>query len=212
MQQGRSRVLVDHRERPSGIHEFLGIAGYEIVFDQMKIGDYLINDRLLFERKTLLDLATSVVDGRLFRQARRLANSSHIPVIILEGSAKDLETSRMRRESLQGALVSLSLIFGLPLLRSRCPEETARLMVYAERQIFTPRARPWHLGCRRSHVKKNRQLALLQGLPGVGPVRSRALLQHFGSVQGVACASVDELLEVAGIGTFTANQIRWLLE
>ena len=41
----------------------------------------------------------------------------------------------MRREALQGAIVSLTLVFGLPVLRSFGPEETARLMVDAARHL-----------------------------------------------------------------------------
>ncbi len=43
-------------------------------------------------------------------------------------------TSGMRCEALQGALITLTVHFGNPLLRSRDPQETVRLMVYVARQ------------------------------------------------------------------------------
>ena len=49
--------------------------------------------------------------------------------LILEGRGSDLIGSEMRREALQGAIVSLTLIFGIPVLRSFGPEETARAMI-----------------------------------------------------------------------------------
>ncbi len=88
-----------------------------------------------FERKTFHDLAASIKDGRLFSQTRRMACSQLESVLILEGTAADLSSSKMRREAIRGALISVSVIFGVPLLRSRSPEETARLIVYAARQI-----------------------------------------------------------------------------
>jgi ERCC4-type nuclease len=47
---------------------------------------------LVFERKTLKDFARSIVDGRLFRQAIRLANSKYKSVLILEGTGKELQS------------------------------------------------------------------------------------------------------------------------
>jgi len=38
--------------------------GVEVIFQRLKAGDYRINE-WLFERKTLMDFAESVKDGRL---------------------------------------------------------------------------------------------------------------------------------------------------
>lgn len=40
----------------------------------------------------------------------------------------------------------------------------------------------------------------LDGIPGVGPTKKKALLLHFGSVEGVRGASADDLAKVSGIG------------
>ena len=39
--------------------------------------------------------------------------------------------------------------------------------------------------------------------------RSLRLLEKFGSIEKVICASRDDLLNVAGIGAKTADRIRW---
>jgi ERCC4-type nuclease len=62
----------------------------------------------------MLDFAESLKDGRLFMQAHRLVNSGGLVALILEGRGSDLSGSQMRREALQGAIVSLTLVFGLP--------------------------------------------------------------------------------------------------
>jgi excinuclease ABC subunit C len=46
------------------------------------------------------------------------------------------------------------------------------------------------------------------GIPGVGPARRRALLDHFGSLKEVRAASSDELAAVDGISTTLAQAIR----
>jgi excinuclease ABC subunit C len=49
--------------------------------------------------------------------------------------------------------------------------------------------------------------SVLDDIPGLGPVKKKALLAHFGSLKKVAQANVDELATVAGIGPIQAEQI-----
>ncbi|NJC70425.1 excinuclease ABC subunit UvrC [Planosporangium thailandense] len=47
----------------------------------------------------------------------------------------------------------------------------------------------------------------LDGVPGLGEVRRKALLRHFGSLKRLKVATVDEIVEVPGIGRRTAEAI-----
>jgi excinuclease ABC subunit C len=53
--------------------------------------------------------------------------------------------------------------------------------------------------------------SLLDGLPGIGPARKRALLTHFGSPDAVLAASREELQAVPGVPAKTARDIHALL-
>ena len=59
---------------------------------------------------------------------------------------------------------------------------------------------------------KTKQLFLLQGLPKVGPRMAKRLIEHFKSVSKIMNASIEELVEVEGIGKVTAEKIRQVLE
>ena len=207
-----SRFVVDYREKDAGVLSALsGMDHVEVRIEHLPLGDYLVDDVFLFERKTLIDLTASIKDARLFKQACRLAGDPRRAAFILEGTTLDLGASRMRREAIQGALITITLMLGLPLLRSRDAAETARLMVYAARQ-----ARAWSTGAlprrtRRPKGKRRAQLQMLQGLPGVGPERAGRLLDAMGSVEAVLTASSDELIAVDGIGATTADAIRWVV-
>ena len=207
-----TRFVVDYRETNSGVLLALSnIENIDVQIARLPLGDYLVDDIFLFERKTLIDLTASIKDARLFRQACRLAGDSRRTALILEGTALDLRSSNMRREAIQGALVTVTLMLGIPILRALDARETARLMVYAARQ-----ARAWSTGAlprrtRRPKGKRRAQLQMLQGLPGVGPERAARLLNAFGSVEAVLTASTDELQEVEGIGVTTADAIRWVV-
>ena len=185
---------------------------FYVTVTRLKLGDYLVDNRLLFERKTMVDLAAAIISGRLFSQALRLAATPLRPAIILEGTSRELADSGMRWEAVQGALVTVTFFCGIPLLRTRTPEETVRTMLYAARQgqCYATGAlpRPGY----RPRGKQTRQLFILQGFPGVGPGRARLLLARFGSVEGVVRAGTEELRSVHGIGKGVAEKIRWALE
>ena len=73
-------VVVDDRESSSSVLRALReIADVKVTTQRLLLGDYLIDGRILFERKTLPDLAESIKDGRLFKQACRLAASPKKP-------------------------------------------------------------------------------------------------------------------------------------
>lgn len=54
---------------------------------------------------------------------------------------------------------------------------------------------------------KARRRSALEDIPGIGPKRRRELLQHFGGLQGLARAGVDDVLRVHGISKALAERI-----
>ncbi len=54
---------------------------------------------------------------------------------------------------------------------------------------------------------KKRRQSTLENIPGVGPKRRKELLRHFGGLQGVLSASLDDLCRVPGISDTIAAQI-----
>jgi DNA excision repair protein ERCC-4 len=205
-------ILADDRESRSPVIEALKQhEGVEVTVSRLELGDYLLDGRLLFERKSMVDFAASLIDGRLFGQGIRLAASPLHKAMILEGNARDLISCGIRREALQGALIALTLFLGLPLLRSADAEETARLMLYADQQFesFASQTPPRLFVGKRPRGKRKTQMRILQSLPGIGPSIAHNLLEQFGSVEAVLAAGEQALQEVAGIGAGRAKSIRW---
>lgn len=60
--------------------------------------------------------------------------------------------------------------------------------------------------------ERGRITSKLDGIPGVGAARRKALIQRFGSVAGVSAASIEEIGAVPGIGEALARTIRDHLE
>ena len=203
-------IIADDREQKSEvIKSLMGIENVEVSIRRLPIGDYQIDNRVIVERKTLKDFAISIIDGRLFKQMIRLANSNSKSALILEGTVSDTAEIGMTREAMQGALITVSLILGTPVLRSKDPSETARLMVYIGRQIDSLVRGGLSRHGYRPKGKRRTQLFILQGLPGIGPEKADRLLKRFGTVKAAVSASSSELQSVDGIGKSIADKIKW---
>jgi ERCC4-type nuclease len=207
-------IVVDDREKAGG-KVLAALAGRDdatVDIARLEVGDYHIEHRVVVERKTAADFAASLIDGRLFHQAAALASVPGRGVLVLEGCDEDWRDTGVRREALQGALITIGVFYGVAVLRSDGPEETARLLVYLARQARRSAQgglpRPGY----RPKGRRARQLFLLQGLPGVGPERAARLLERFGSVQAIMTASAADLATVDGIGEKTAARMRRIIE
>jgi DNA excision repair protein ERCC-4 len=203
-------ITADHRERDSGVPDWLGCDPcVQLAMGQLEVGDYLVAGMAVFERKTVADFARSIVDGRLFRQASRLASYSLPAVVILEGTwPEDDVVEGVDRRAFQGAMISLSVIFRIPLLHSAGAQETAELIRYTAGQMRRSIDGAFPRRGYRPKGKRKRQLHILQSLPGIGPGRAARLLERFGSVEKVFAATPQDLAEVQGIGNRTAHAIR----
>lgn len=210
---GDLRIVADDRERGGGvIAELQARSDVVLEITRLGVGDYHVGESIVVERKTVRDFAVSIVDTRLFKQAGAMVAGPRPGVIMLEGSAAAANEVGVSREALQGALLTVSVFYGLPILRSRDAAETARLLVYLGRQAQRCAQgglpRPGY----RPKGKRARQLFVLQGLPGIGPGRAERLLARFGSVAEVVNASAAALASADGIGPTIASRIRWALD
>ncbi len=200
-----TRVTVDDREPTDGpLQYFRTMPNVEADVCRLDVGDYCVDERLIFERKTMADFSASICDGRFFRQACDLASEARRPVVILEGRSN---ASNLSREAMQGALITLSVVLGIPLLRALDAEESARLMCYTSNQISRNVRGAVSRHGYRPKGKRKRQLYVLQGLPGIGPTRAERLLDAFGTLADVFSATEEELASVDGFGAATAHRV-----
>jgi ERCC4-type nuclease len=179
-----------------------------LVTATLSCGDYCLGDALGIERKSATDLARSIVDGRLFRQVGSLRQKYRRPLLLVEGLSDGSAVVGVPWPAVRGALVSVSVCFGVPVLRSNDANDSATLIATAARQLCDPLDIPYVRPGYRPRGWRRRALYILQGLPCVGPRRAGALLERFGSVAAVVTADASALADVAGIGDAVARSIR----
>jgi ERCC4-type nuclease len=134
--QAPVHIVADDRERAGGNVPAILAAREDVTVEiaRLDVGDYQIERRIVVERKTAVDFAASLIDGRLFRQAAALATAPRRAVLVLEAGGEDWGDTGVRSEALQGALITIGVFYAVALLQSTGPEETARLLVYLGRQ------------------------------------------------------------------------------
>lgn len=88
------------------------------------------------------------------------------------------------------------------------PRSSASLQLL---QRLRDEAHRFALGYHQRLRKKETLLSVLDEIPGIGPKRRRALLTHFGSVQAIAEASLEDLAAVSGMNNNLAKRVKEFL-
>ena len=74
-------------------------------------------------------------------------------------------------------------------------------------QRLRDEAHRYAIGTHRARRQKATLTSPLDGVPGIGPKRKKALLAHFGSARAVAAAGLEDLEAVDGISKAVAKQL-----
>jgi Fanconi anemia group M protein len=207
--QNNPLVFVDQREIRSPVARGLEKLGVEVVLKTLEIGDYVVSNRVGIERKSTADFLSTLMDGRnLFGQVGDLARAFEKPVLIIEGDGL-YTTRQINPNSVRGVLAAIAIDFGVPIIFSRDEEETAALINIMARREQAGEKKEISLHGKKTAMTLNEQQEyLISSISDIGPVVSRNLLRHFGSVERVIAASKQELMEVELVGPRTAERIK----
>ncbi len=199
------RIIADNRERSESILETLLSMDSSVEILQLPVGDYVLSDRICVERKRSSDFENSIIDGRLFEQAKRLAEGFERPVMIIEASEQQ---PRIRRNALLAAVLKLYATYGIQVIFTEGEEDTAfTLHKIAEFEQEENKRQPVIRGQRRKRTDYDIQLSILSSIPGIGEKLASCLLSNFGSVKNVMMADTKELQKVNKIGRKKAEAI-----
>lgn len=204
-------VYADSREGNSKVIRHLSEMEIDVKINSMAVGDYQVSDEVVIERKTAGDFVSSIIDKRLFKQARELSEEFKKPLIILEGD--DLYNGMINPNAIRGSIASLALDFGISIIPTRNSQDTAAMIKRIAIREQNGEKVPISIRTDKKPVTMmEQQLFIVESLPNIGPVNAKALLEHFGNVSSVFNASENELQEVEGIGEKTAKNIREVID
>ncbi len=207
----RAIVVVDHREFASAVAKELARLDVIVRPDALATGDYVVSDRIAIERKEAEDYVTSLLDGRLFEQARALRDAYSAPVVIVEG--ENLLTARkITADAIYSSLASLVADYRVAVFQSKNAAETAAIVAALAKREQLRERRAIALRAGKGAMTDDERLRfIVEGLPGVSAVLAKRLLRQFGSVRALVDANVAALMEVDGVGEVTATEIHRVL-
>jgi len=205
------KIFVDLQETNSRIASMLRKRCL-VEEQRLPVGDYLLSKRVAVERKTSSDFLSSLMDGRLFRQAEELRTNFKRPLFILEGDSLFNDGRRIHPNAIRGALASISLDYGVPIIRTENNLETAEMLFsIAKREQIERRKSISVRGQKWKRSTNEIQEYIVAGLPKINRLKAKALLKHFGTPERVFTASREELMEAPGVGEKLAKKIRLLM-
>ena len=199
-------IVCDYREKE--VIEELKKLGALINVQSLEIGDFILSEKVCVEKKTHSDFISSIIDGRIFEQASLLRKNFEKPIILIEGYSN----REVNENALKGALASLLIDFGISILMTRNPLDTAKTIFWIAKkeQIECKKEIGIKVGKKPKDIKKIQEF-IICSFPGISKVLGKRLLENFGSLEKIFNASENELAKVKGISKNLAKKIRKIL-
>ncbi len=205
------RIIVDERERKSGIPELLKSVGLNMEMKTLPIGDYIVAPETVVERKTIRDLMSSIFDGRLFDQCSRLKEHFEHPILLIEGNVDEIEDITENPLVFYGSISAVVLDFKIPVIPTPSAAHTAKLLVSMCSKKYSAKG-PYLKRIKKSSDLEKQQLSVLCSLPGIGEKFAVRMLERFGTPFKVFTATAADLAKVDGLGQARAKKIKKMLD
>lgn len=215
-----AKVIVDYRERASGIIAELGKRDLDVEVKSLVTADFIIETKdkngiihnVGIEKKTQLDFLNSIIDKRLLSQLVVLKENFSLPLLIVEGEENIYRLRNFHPNAIRGMLAAIAIDFQIPILHTKNYRDTASLLEIISRRLETPKNTFSLVKKKKPATLQEQQELIVETLPGIGPTIAKSLLKKFKSIKALANADEKELQEVEKIGKIKAQEIKKVIE
>ena len=211
------KLKIDNREKKlikllEGLKTQFNLKNIDLVVEVLDIGDFIICDdkgheKIIIERKSLNDLASSIKDGRYVEQSLRLSSLSlhnHNIIYLIEGNLSCWTNRyKVQANTLHSAIFSLNYYKGFSVHKTNDITETAEYLLrmcdkmsrstkktpyYKDGEINDNKKIPNNYVDVIKKVKKdnitpaNISEIILSQIPGISSKTSKVIVNHFGSL------------------------------
>lgn len=191
----RIEIYLDSREIAE-LKEEIEKQGVVVNVKQLDLGDALISNKMIIERKTTSDFESSIIDGRLFEQAGRMSENYETAILILEGP---MRANRIRQNAFMGAYLSLITDFGLHIINSKDMNETAHYIYLLAKREQIQEKRPIRLlAKRKAYDETSLRLRVIESFPHIGPTTAKKLMDQYDTLEKIFNSDIKELESVIG--------------
>jgi Fanconi anemia group M protein len=194
----KPRVIIDYREKNCSVPSELIALGLEIEFQNLKVGDYLINE-IIIERKSVNDFINSFINKRIFRQIEEIKQYPKFLLVIEGMEEQELyndEKEGMNGNAIRGVLLSIILKYRIPVIMTKNQKDTAKFM-----NILARKQKKEHISLnakKKSFNSQEQKQFILESFPGIGPATAKKLLKEFHTIKNILNQPIDELKKTIG--------------
>ena len=188
--------------------------GHEVEVCNLEIGDYIFNEQVVFEFKTIADFISSIQDNRVFNEAINQAETFDHHYVIIHGGeterAKQISISRNYREvtfyGYLGALASLNRYTTvIECYNPNITEAYYRMLITAKKAL---QQKPIVKKFPRKH-KNTAFNFLCYCIYGINQKKATQIVQAYDlhSLNDLMTLTTEDLTKIDGIGENTATRI-----
>lgn len=194
----KPKIIIDYREKNSLVASELVELGFEIIFKELKVADYLVNN-VAIERKTISDFLSSMINKRLTKQLEELQQYKN-KLLMIEGIdeqeiyGKENEGG-INPNAIRGFLLSIALKHKIPIIFTKNSEDTAKFIAVLARKKETESS----LNVSKKTLNKKERLQfILESFPGIGPKTAKKLLSEFKTLKTIMNTQLEDLRKIIG--------------
>jgi len=210
-----AKIIVDHRERYSGIIKEFAKRKMDVEVKQLESADFILETKDMdggivtvgIEKKTQNDFINSIIDRRIIQQLMNLKEHFTKPLLIIEGGENIYTLRNFHPNAIRGMLAAIAIDFQVPIIYTKNFRDTASLIEVIAKRLDQPKRHVSFLPKRVLPTLKEQQEYIVQALPTVGPTLAKFLLKKFKSIRNIANADEKELQQVDKIGKKKAGVI-----
>ncbi len=200
------KIYCDYREKGSKVLKALRDNSVDIKLETLQCGDFLLSDKTVIEFKNAKDFVDSIIDKRIFNQAKKLSAYEN-PIIIIESAESMFTARRVHPNAILGALSTLLLDFKIPVIYTKDSFETANLLIALAKREQKERSGQFTMHSGKPLSMKGVQEFVVAGFPGIAGTLNKELLKKFGSIKSIVNADESELKSVELIGKVKAKRL-----
>ena len=189
-----------------------GFKNIELILEYLPLGDIIIcdelgNEKIIVERKSLNDLASSIKDGRYVEQSHRLTNSSlhnHNIIYLIEGNLSTwVNRYKVQSPTLYSAIFSLNYYKGFSVIKTHDITETAEYILRICDKLNREKKKGSYYETGEKKPKKYCEVVkkvkkdnitpenigeiILSQIPGVSSHTSQVIMNKYGSLYNLLC-------------------------
>jgi ERCC4-type nuclease len=210
------KIQVDSKEkgRVDSAVKYYSDNGHDVCVESLPVGDYIFEDKIVFEYKRLDDFFKSINDGRVFNQSINQFENFDYHFVLIETSDKKLQ-SFLKKSYYNGHRVTKKQYDGAI---QRLNTYTTVIFASTEKKAFKLMENQADKCLDSNYLVKSYPKTtgppafkcLCYCVEGVGSNRAELITDALGlySVKDVLDLDYDELIKIKGIGESTVTNIR----